>query len=219
MGVGTVEPQFFYTDFCGSQGFFAPEMVVARKHLPKPADVWSMGCVFLELILGHQNFYEVWVRAYDTRLMRDPPQFGKRIAAALIEVEKRLEGLTTTPEAALPGGAKDLVLRMLKIDAGDRLTSADVLGHPWLVDSDLPLASVAPAPPAAVALETAGEVVLPSTAQSQSFHATPTKKSGGSQDAAVDSSSAVPSPQPRLEAPTTTTTKKEVDPPGPVDVE
>ena len=163
MGVGAAAaPQTYYTDFCGSPGFFAPEMVITRKHMPYAADVWSMGCVFLEIVLGHRQFYEMWVTAYDTRLMHDPEKFAKRIAAALIQVEARLDELAqgSGAEPALPGEAKDLILRMLKIVPGARPTAAEVLCHPWLKPPPVPIASVAPVPIASAAiLETTVEVL------------------------------------------------------------
>lgn len=50
-------------DFCGSPGFFAPELVMLKAYGAKQADVWSLGCVLLETLLGHERFYDLWVSA------------------------------------------------------------------------------------------------------------------------------------------------------------
>lgn len=36
-------------DFCGSPGFFAPEMLLADSYDGFKADVWSVGCILLEV--------------------------------------------------------------------------------------------------------------------------------------------------------------------------
>jgi serine/threonine protein kinase len=49
-------------EFCGSPGFFAPEMLVKGAYNGKKADAWSLGCILLELVLGHEDFCRLWVR-------------------------------------------------------------------------------------------------------------------------------------------------------------
>ena len=71
------------SDFCGSPGFFAPEMVLTKAYDPVAADIWSLGCVLLEVLLGHEVFYEVWVGAYDYSLMRQPAKFKERMNDAI----------------------------------------------------------------------------------------------------------------------------------------
>ncbi|ETV70398.1 CAMK/CAMKL protein kinase, variant [Aphanomyces astaci] len=41
------------TDFCGSPGFFAPEMLLHDQYDGQKADVWSIGCILLEV--GHER--------------------------------------------------------------------------------------------------------------------------------------------------------------------
>ena len=42
-------------DFCGSPGFFAPEIVIDKEQGYKGmnVDVWGVGCILLELRIGH----------------------------------------------------------------------------------------------------------------------------------------------------------------------
>ena len=46
--------------YSGSPGFFAPEKVYAESYDPFKVDVWSIGCVMLELHLGRQWFSQSW---------------------------------------------------------------------------------------------------------------------------------------------------------------
>jgi hypothetical protein len=46
-------------------GFFAPEMIMYGKYYGDKADIWSIGCILLELVLGHEKFCDLWMTAYD----------------------------------------------------------------------------------------------------------------------------------------------------------
>jgi serine/threonine protein kinase len=70
-------------DFCGSPGFFAPEMLIRRKYYGDKADVWSVGCIMLELFVGHQIFSDKWMQAYHHDGLKDSSKFEKVITAAV----------------------------------------------------------------------------------------------------------------------------------------
>ena len=57
------------SDFCGSPGFFAPEILLAKRYNGQSADYWSIGCILLELLVGNKEFESWWmrVRAWDSR--------------------------------------------------------------------------------------------------------------------------------------------------------
>ncbi|EGB11063.1 hypothetical protein AURANDRAFT_12693, partial [Aureococcus anophagefferens] len=44
------------TDFVGSPGFFAPELMMRQRYDGPLADAWSMGAVMVEMFLGHRVF-------------------------------------------------------------------------------------------------------------------------------------------------------------------
>ncbi|KAH8058929.1 protein kinase [Aureococcus anophagefferens] len=65
----TYEPGQRGTAFCGSPGFFPPEMVAAADYDPFKVDAWSIGCVALELLLGRQWFSDRWLPASAWRVI------------------------------------------------------------------------------------------------------------------------------------------------------
>ncbi|EGB03138.1 hypothetical protein AURANDRAFT_7136, partial [Aureococcus anophagefferens] len=44
------------TDFVGSPGFFAPELMTRKEYDGAIADMWSLGAVMVEMVLGHNDF-------------------------------------------------------------------------------------------------------------------------------------------------------------------
>ena len=49
------------TDFCGSPGFFAPEIILSKEYNGQSADYWSIGCILLELLVGNAEFEQWWI--------------------------------------------------------------------------------------------------------------------------------------------------------------
>ncbi|EGB08806.1 hypothetical protein AURANDRAFT_25569, partial [Aureococcus anophagefferens] len=111
------------TAFCGSPGFFPPEMVTAPDYDPFKVDVWSVGCVALELLLGRQWFSDRWLPA--SKLTGDRPEFAEALALALADLGDALR------ESTLPAEAKGFLERALTEDPADRPTIEDLAGHPW----------------------------------------------------------------------------------------
>merc|ERR1711871_1731118 len=71
------------TEFCGSPGFFAPEMITQSSYYGDQADIWSIGCVILELVLGHEMFCDNWMAAYDYEVLQDKLSFINAVRDAL----------------------------------------------------------------------------------------------------------------------------------------
>ena len=51
------------------------------------ADVWSIGCILLELLVGHDTFGECWMTAYDSEYMKDKTDFRNEISDAVNELK------------------------------------------------------------------------------------------------------------------------------------
>ena len=67
-GLATMNTDFA-SDMAGSPGFCAPEIICPLKngtYCTKYVDQWSIGCVFLELLVGSPTFNEFWLCNYDS---------------------------------------------------------------------------------------------------------------------------------------------------------
>jgi serine/threonine protein kinase len=59
-----VESHEMLNDFCGSPGFYAPECVQKRPYDGYYADVFSCGCITLEMLVPQGFFSNIWLAAY-----------------------------------------------------------------------------------------------------------------------------------------------------------
>lgn len=116
-------PKQQFTDFCGSPGFFAPEMVIKGSYYGDKADIWSCGCILLELVLGHEQFCEVWMKAYDYEVLQEKQVFVREIDATLEHLVSVLD---------FSDGLNDFVIKFLNMRASERPDIREMLEHNWL---------------------------------------------------------------------------------------
>jgi len=115
------------TGLCGSPGFFAPEMVIGEDSTYNgfAADVWSVGCVMLELIMGHDEFCRVWMTSYDYDILQDDTKFEKVLGQAVVNLAK-CQNLTIKEDM------NNFMKQLLVIEPSLRLTASDMMGDRWL---------------------------------------------------------------------------------------
>ncbi|XP_074569628.1 calcium-dependent protein kinase 2-like [Curcuma longa] len=120
-----IEEGKVYRDIVGSAYYIAPE--VLRQRYGKEIDIWSAGVILYILLCGVPPFWA------DTE---------RGIFDAIIEGEIDFE---SPPWPSISNSAKDLIKKMLTQDPKKRITSAQVLQHPWLKEggeaSDNPIDS------------------------------------------------------------------------------
>ena len=110
------------TDLCGSPGFFAPEMILeGKKYDGAAADVWSLGCIMLELIRGQEDFFTIWLASYDYNLLQDESSFRGSIENAVHVVKGNLSD----------SSMHDFLRKFLVINPRERIASRSILVHPW----------------------------------------------------------------------------------------
>jgi len=101
---------------CGTPHYFAPEMVLAAEGGPssygKAVDMWAAGVVLYILLCGFPPFDEE--NLYD------------QIASGKYD----FEGEQWASVSAL---ARDLVEKLMRVNADERLVIAESLSHPWMV--------------------------------------------------------------------------------------
>ncbi|KAF5729050.1 Calcium-dependent protein kinase 21 isoform 1 [Tripterygium wilfordii] len=120
-----IEEGKVYRDIVGSAYYVAPE--VLRRSYGKEIDIWSAGVILYILLSGVPPFWaETEKGIFDA------------ILQGVIDFESQ-------PWPSISDSAKDLVRKMLTQDPKKRITSAQVLVHPWIREggdaSDKPIDS------------------------------------------------------------------------------
>ncbi|BBH00740.1 calcium-dependent protein kinase 21, partial [Prunus dulcis] len=120
-----IEEGKVYRDIVGSAYYVAPE--VLRRSYGKEIDIWSAGVILYILLSGVPPFWAETERGIFDAILE-----------GVIDFESQ-------PWPSISDSAKDLVRKMLTQDPRKRITSAEVLEHPWLrvggVASDKPIDS------------------------------------------------------------------------------
>ncbi|KAL1542871.1 Calcium-dependent protein kinase 29 [Salvia divinorum] len=120
-----IEPGKVYRDIVGSPYYMAPE--VLRRSYGKEIDVWSAGVILYILVCGFPPFWA---------------ETGKGLFGEILKGHLDME---TPPWPSISSGAKDLITKMLTINPKRRISAAEALEHPWLVEdgeaSDRPIDS------------------------------------------------------------------------------
>ncbi|CAM9625154.1 unnamed protein product [Bubo scandiacus] len=105
---------------CYTANFVAPE-VLKRQGYDAACDIWSLGVLLYTMLTGYTPF------------ANGPDDTPEEILARIGSGKFSLSGgyWNTVSDTA-----KDLVSKMLHVDPHQRLTAAQVLGHPWIVHCD-----------------------------------------------------------------------------------
>ncbi|KAL3658104.1 hypothetical protein V7S43_016947 [Phytophthora oleae] len=121
-------------DFCGSPGFFAPELLLHDSYDGCKADVWSIGCILLELVLGNSLFSSLWMSMYDISVLKEPKKFAESVKT----VSEQIRSFCHGPDWKYSGKLRSALLGMLCEDPSERFSIKQVLDHPWLIPESSP---------------------------------------------------------------------------------
>lgn len=95
---------------CGTLDYLPPEMVEGREH-DETADVWSLGVLAYEFLVGSPPFEAEGHRATYRRIS---------------SVDLKFPDIVTE-------GARDLISRLLVKEQGRRMKLSDLPAHPWII--------------------------------------------------------------------------------------
>ncbi|KAK9147353.1 hypothetical protein Scep_006110 [Stephania cephalantha] len=101
-----------FKDLVGSAYYVAPE--VLRRNYGAEADIWSAGVILYILLSGV------------------PPFWGETEQSIFDSVMRGHIDFSSDPWPSISNSAKDLVKKMLRNDPKERLSSLEVLNHPWM---------------------------------------------------------------------------------------
>ncbi|KAJ0016474.1 hypothetical protein Pint_09935 [Pistacia integerrima] len=119
-----IEEGKVYRDIVGSAYYVAPE--VLRRSYGKEIDIWSAGVILYILLSGVPPF---WAGKEIVDMFLKYCQTEKGIFDVILKGEI---DFVSEPWPSISDSAKDLVRKMLTQDPRKRITSAQVLEHPWI---------------------------------------------------------------------------------------
>jgi len=94
---------------CGTPNYVAPEVIKDRGYNGFAADVWSCGIILYVMLSGHQAFDDDNVKALFNKIERGEYRMSRYFSDS----------------------AKDLISKILVVDASRRYTINQIIAHPW----------------------------------------------------------------------------------------
>jgi len=95
---------------CGTLDYLPPEMVEGKTH-DETADIWSVGILAFEFLVGRPPFETPSYNATYDRIMKCEFKFPSHVSS----------------------GAQDLIRKILKKDPKSRLPLSHIAQHPWII--------------------------------------------------------------------------------------
>jgi serine/threonine protein kinase len=97
-------------------------MIIRGTYYGDKADIWSCGCILLELTMGHEKFCDEWMTAYDYEVLQDKADFAKEIR---LTIERLVDALSFSNEL------NELVCKFLRLRSSLRPGIREVCADAW----------------------------------------------------------------------------------------
>ncbi|KZS21579.1 MAPK/MAK/MRK overlapping kinase [Daphnia magna] len=129
------------TDYVATRWYRAPEILLASKRYTKGVDMWSLGCILGEILLGQPLFPGTSTLNQLEKIMASIPPPSKEDIQSLSSgyASTLLEKSMMVPKqplrtilAAAPVDAIDLLEKLLVLNPHKRLTAEQALEHPYV---------------------------------------------------------------------------------------
>lgn len=120
---------------CGTIDYLPPEMVHVTDGHSFPLDVWALGILAYELLIGQPPFYHNDQRVTYQRILAAKPEFPEELLASTAlagESEPPSQPPPCKPTVATSSHSKDFVRQLLQRDPSKRPSAPEVVEHVWL---------------------------------------------------------------------------------------
>lgn len=133
-----------YTHEVVTLWYRAPDILMASRRYSTPVDMWSIGCIFAEMVLGRPLFSGVseadqldkifrllgTVRVRDYPGIEELPEYSPDVLPQYPPPRGGIGSLVPTLDAS----GVDLLNKMLQYDPSKRITAQGALEHPFFFD-------------------------------------------------------------------------------------
>jgi hypothetical protein len=100
-------------------------MIMHGSYYGDKADVWSIGCILLELVAGHEKFCDIWMTAYDYEILQNKDKFS-------ISMTNTVEYLPDVLNFS--SQLNSFLLEFLVLHSSRRKGLPGICNDPWVVD-------------------------------------------------------------------------------------
>jgi len=116
-----IEFRKYFDTVVGSPYYVAPE--VLRNNYNESCDIWSLGVCLFVMIFGYAPFFDA---------SHSPKAVYKKIIRGFDPKVKPGYGAWFPEKQRVSSQCRDLIARMMRTNAADRMTAEEILEHPWL---------------------------------------------------------------------------------------
>lgn len=146
-GETVAELQITNTEYVATRYYRAPEVVLSPKHYSKAIDIWSVGCIFGEMLTGEilfkgKNYIDQLSKIFDVLgTPRDPTLTRlctSKVLSFLKSLPRRQKANFTTMFSKCDSVGLTLLDQLLEFDPSSRITATNALSHPYLATYHIP---------------------------------------------------------------------------------